>query len=363
MLALRQGSRTITLLQTFRPAGLAVSRPSAACRTYALSRFPERGPGGSRARPKPTTGDKQPPSSENSGSHSRFEEPNTNDSPLWEASQRVPASDPGLGLRRLLMENEQLVITRQLEMLSIFVGFEQSNKYAITNEAGDTLGFIAEEPRGFLSMFSRQIFRTHRPFRAVVMDSAGTPILWLRRPFSFINSRMYVQRLKNFQEYTPEGEPVLDTFAEVQQRWHLWRRRYDLFLRCKARRILSVASEPQPEPEPDSFKQFARIDEGLWAWGFTLLDARGEEMASVKRAFRGFGLEIFTDTGQYFVRFNPAPPDPEDTTPRAPSVIRNLTLEERALVLAMSVNIDFDYFSRHSERGGMGLPIFWGSDD
>jgi hypothetical protein len=45
---------------------------------------------------------------------------------------------------------------------------------------------------------------------------------------------MYVQRLKDWHEYAPTGEPVLDTFAEAQQRWHPWRRRYDLFLRWGA---------------------------------------------------------------------------------------------------------------------------------
>jgi hypothetical protein len=58
----------------------------------------------------------------------------------------------------------------------------------LANEVGDTLGYIAEEPRGVLSMFSRQVLRTHRPFRALVMDSYGNPILWvstvvLLRPF------------------------------------------------------------------------------------------------------------------------------------------------------------------------------------
>lgn len=156
-------------------------------------------------------------------------------------------------------------------MLNVFAGFEQSNRYSISknyylllyniliglmivligNEHEEILGYIAEEPKGLLSMFSRQLFRTHRPFRALVMDSAGSPILWvscsgfsrmtsssdslpeiqLRRPFAWINSRMFVQRLRNYREYDISGEPVLDTFAEVQQRWHLWRRRYDLFLR------------------------------------------------------------------------------------------------------------------------------------
>jgi hypothetical protein len=38
---------------------------------------------------------------------------------------------------------------------------------------------IAEEERGFLGTVARQAFRTHRGFRAVIMDQAGTPVLWV----------------------------------------------------------------------------------------------------------------------------------------------------------------------------------------
>lgn len=94
---------------------------------------------------------------------------------------------------------------------------------------------------------ARQAFATHRPFKATIMDTKGSPIMWvstsrltfsmgsnvmqLRRPFAWINSRMYVQRLKGSMEQTTEGEPILDTLGEVQQVWHPWRRRYDLFIR------------------------------------------------------------------------------------------------------------------------------------
>ena len=47
------------------------------------------------------------------------------------------------------------------------------------NDVGETLGFIAEEPRGFWVSVFRQLLRTHRPFRAVVMDRDGTPVLWV----------------------------------------------------------------------------------------------------------------------------------------------------------------------------------------
>ena len=62
--------------------------------------------------------------------------------------------------------------------------------------------------------------------------------------------------------------------------------------------ILSKISEPQPEPGSDRFSQFAKIDEGFWAWHFTLRGSRSEELASISRAFRGFGREMFTDTGK-----------------------------------------------------------------
>ena len=80
------------------------------------------------------------------------------------------------------------------------------------------------------------------------MDTRGYPLLWVspsrypwyyhahvaltsiflkvKRPFAFINSRMYAQRRT---DETNQG--ALETFAEAQQRWHPWRRRYDLYMR------------------------------------------------------------------------------------------------------------------------------------
>ncbi|KAH9945984.1 Scramblase [Epithele typhae] len=170
------------------------------------------------------------------------------------------------------------------------------------------------------------------------MDAAGSPVLWLRRPFAFINSRMYVQRLKNFSEYTADGRPVLDTFAE------------------DPRRILTLADEPQPEPEPDenTFTQLAHIDGGFWAWDFGLQDATGIPFARVDRKFRGFGRELFTDTGHFSGTRYLQDGGIDETEPYS---LRNLNMEERALVLATAVNIDFDYFSRHSSEGGGFAPF------
>ncbi|KAG5645924.1 hypothetical protein DXG03_005071 [Asterophora parasitica] len=299
-------------------------------RSYAISRFPTRQAGPSRSRNKPPLNHlrKPPP---DSGPHEDF--PSTDKSQLWHTtSQRPPTDNPGDGLRKLLLGNNTLIVERQIEMLNIFVGFEQSNKYSISNEHGVPLGYIAEEPKGFLGTVARQAFATHRPFRAVIMDLEGSPVLWVRRPFAWINSRMYVQRLKEHSDYSPEDEPILDTFGEIQQIWHPWRRKYDIYLRERGRRILSTTSEPQPEPEISRFSQFAQVDMPFLSWHFRLHDEKGEEIAFISRAFRGFGREIFTDTGQYSITFGPGPKEVQNgnEAPGSTHLIRDLALDERA---------------------------------
>ncbi|ORY34718.1 Scramblase-domain-containing protein [Naematelia encephala] len=251
---------------------------------------------------------------------------------------------------RELLGHESLVIARQIEMLNIFVGFEQANRYAIHTPSGELVGFLAEEEQSIISTMSRQLLRTHRPFRAVVMDKLGNPVLWIKRPFAFINSRIYVHASQ---------EETGSLIGEAQQEWHPWRRRYNVF---QAR-------------DEDTFSQFARIDSGLWAWDFWLKDRDDRLVASINRNFRGLGRELFTDTGQYVIRFDSAgteldlPPGSDLSVQGQTLVLPEgkegaLTLDQRAMALATAISIDFDYFSRHSGAGGMGFPFFmWGGGD
>lgn len=122
-------------------------------RTYALSRFPQRSPGVGRRRQhverdNPQKGTPRPGATREEVPHE--DQPSSEASSLWQESARSINSDPAEGLKRLLMTNETLVFTRsalfvllgilpltstgnsQIEMLNIFVGFEQTNKYAIS---------------------------------------------------------------------------------------------------------------------------------------------------------------------------------------------------------------------------------------
>lgn len=107
----------------FKTATAFLQQP---CRTYAYSRFPENGPGSSRTRDRPQripqSLHREPSADSKSSSDFEHEEkPSVNESDLWEASQRAPASDPVEGLTRLLMDNDVLVVTRYAEPIHFFI--------------------------------------------------------------------------------------------------------------------------------------------------------------------------------------------------------------------------------------------------
>ncbi|KAF9319277.1 hypothetical protein BG003_009487 [Podila horticola] len=289
-----------------------------------------------------------------------------------------------------VLSQPALIMTRQIEMMNVLVGFEQANKYAIVDPSGTPIGYIAEEDTTFVKAMSRQMLRTHRPFKASVLDLEGNEILKIHRPFAFINSRIMIS--------TPDDRLI----GEVQQEWHLIRRRYNLF----------TVEQPDPTEYEDVVDitttaiatekakgdakslnrvQFAHIDGGFLALDFDMQDEQGQKMASVNRNFVGFARELFTDSGQYALRFDaaviqdllqqqgldatPTTPTNEKELQQAQEIQANkdekalaqlvdrggLTLDQRAIMLACAVSIDFDYFSRHSGNGGiMPLPMMMG---
>uniref|UniRef100_A0A453CVI7 Phospholipid scramblase n=1 Tax=Aegilops tauschii subsp. strangulata TaxID=200361 RepID=A0A453CVI7_AEGTS len=169
-----------------------------------------------------------------------------------------------------------------------------------------------------------QLLRSRRPFTAQFTDAMGNEIFTVRRPFWFINSSIYAE---------VDGKEV----GVVHRRWHLWRRIYDLYL---------------------GNKQFAVVENpGFWNWTFTLIDEDENVLAQIDRNWRGIGFELFTDAGQYAIRFGD---DGQSSRLGLGSdieelnVVRPLSLPERAVALALAVSLDSDYFSR---RGGWGLPF------
>ncbi|XP_022727624.1 altered inheritance rate of mitochondria protein 25 [Durio zibethinus] len=223
-----------------------------------------------------------------------------------------------------LLARSNLLITRDIEWANLVLGIEQENRYAIVDVCypQSPVGFIREQS----NVIARQLLRLRRPFVAYITDAMGNELFRVHRPFWWITSSIYAEI---------GGKEV----GVVHRRWHLWRRVYDLYL---------------------GNKQFAVVENpGLWNWTFTLKDIDGQVLAQIDRDWRGFGFEIFTDAGQYVIRFGST--DPISKTGPASmiqelDVTRPLTLSERAITVALAISLDNDYFSRH---GGWGIPFVY----
>ncbi|KAJ3700756.1 hypothetical protein LUZ61_004461 [Rhynchospora tenuis] len=220
-----------------------------------------------------------------------------------------------------LLSRNNLVIARDIEWANVLFAFEQESRYVIMDAAApdSPVGFIRETS----NIIYRQLLRSRRPFVAHIIDSHGNEIFRVRRPFWLINSTIFAE---------VDGKEI----GVVHRRWHLWRRIYDLYL---GNRQFAVVENP-----------------GFWNWTFTLKDEEDNVLAAIDRNWRGIGLELFTDAGQYVIRFGASGPGSygSDYHIEELNVVRPLTLSERAVALALAVSLDCDYFSR---RGGWGLPI------
>jgi hypothetical protein len=92
---------------------------------------------------------------------------------------------PWLDSLRTLLSVPALVVARQLEMMSILVGYEQANRYQLLSPEGEVLGYLLEEELGIGSAIKRQVLRTHRPFKATVLDKEGRVLLIVSRESDF----------------------------------------------------------------------------------------------------------------------------------------------------------------------------------
>ncbi|KAL1641440.1 hypothetical protein SLS61_010125 [Didymella pomorum] len=300
-----------------------------------------------------------------------------------------------------ILDNSAIVIQRQLEMMNVLMGFEQANRYVIMDPHGNHIGYLAERDHGLGSAMARQMFKTHRSFTTHVFDREEKEVLRFHRPFSWINSRIRVYDAvggggaytnSTQLQGTSTASIVNQTSANVsgldlgdmriigatEQEWAPLRRKYNMYL---ARDVAAAASgTPQIAPgnmplsdskamtvaEGDNREvgmlQFARVDERFLSWDFSLVSEDGRLLGSVNRNFGGFAREIFTDTGVYALRMDAAAFSQESSHMVSQTGQADpgpgMTLDQRAVMLATAVSIDFDYFSRHSGSGGMMWPMW-----
>lgn len=240
-----------------------------------------------------------------------------------------------------MLSEPMLVVERQLEIMNVFLGYEQANRYTIYNPQGGVLGYMEEADMSFSRAIARQFTRLHRPFTVHVYDTTGNHAMTIRRPFSWINSHIYA--VLPGRDYTDNSAVI----GESKQEWHLWRRRYNLYLN---------------NVDNNEMDQFGRVDAPFLSFQFPVKNEQEQLVGAVDRNWVGLAREWFTDTGVYVVRMD----DAQLQDLGVPVAPYQLNLEQRAVMLALMVSIDFDYFSRHSNNNtgfvGVGDSFLGGND-
>ncbi|PYI12202.1 Scramblase-domain-containing protein [Aspergillus sclerotiicarbonarius CBS 121057] len=310
-----------------------------------------------------------------------------------------------------ILANSGLVVQRQMELMNVMIGFEQANKYVIMDANGNHIGYMAEQESGMVNMMARQSFRTHRSFVTHVFDRHENEVLRFHRPFSWINSRIRVYDPLDVATGVHSSSTALQTnsagslvqptgdsnarvsslglddmrvIGEAQQQWAPLRRKYNLFTYhhspnpatdmkteklalsqtdlSKSQQMQLVQSSPNDQ-DKGAYHQFAYVDEPFLSWDFGLRSADSQLIGSVNRNFAGFAREIFTDTGVYALRMdsvsNASSSASSEEFLDKNSTATGMTFDQRAVMLATAVSIDFDYFSRHSNSGGFGFMPLW----
>ncbi|MBI2336021.1 MAG: scramblase [Deltaproteobacteria bacterium] len=106
-----------------------------------------------------------------------------------------------------------LLIQQKKEWGEILTGFEQRNRYLITNEQGESLG-AAAEVKG--STLLRLFLKGSRPFEIHILDLQGQVLLKLKRPFRWIHHEVFI--------YNPQDRLL----GSIYKRFVLFRRLYEV---------------------------------------------------------------------------------------------------------------------------------------
>lgn len=207
---------------------------------------------------------------------------------------------------------QTLIVKQKKELLEIVIDFESKNNYEILNEQGQRLGFISEVSQGFFNRIARFIFRSHRNFEAIVSDETGKKVFTIKRPFFFIWSDLYL--------YDGEKGTFL---GSVHRKFSIFFKKYEV-------------KDPKENLIATLKSAFFRI------WTFPIKDAKGREAGKITKKWGGVLKEMFTDADTFALDYAGHP----------------WTKEEKSILLATAVSIDFDYFEENEGNGGGIFDIF-----
>ena len=209
-------------------------------------------------------------------------------------------------LRQVVEAGDRYFVRQRKDWAEILVDFETKNQYAILDQDQSEVGTISEVSSGLGGFLKRNFFGSHRALDVRVHDAEGRPLLRLERSFFFLFSSLSVEA---------EGGVEL---GRVERRFGLIHKKYDL---------LDVQG-----------RCFARVKSPRWRlWTFPVRHSMGGGGASISKRWGGALREVFSDADTFRVAIEGA----------------GWSGEERWVLLAAAISIDFDFFENNQGSGGL----------
>lgn len=193
--------------------------------------------------------------------------------------------------------------------LSIVTGWQNAREFDITDSVGRSRGTAIEQRRGVLADAGRTFLSGFLSIQfAVYTYSSQQLALTLTRPFFFLFSTMTV---------TGSGNELLGT---VKRKFSLLRKRYEL--RDARDRVFATIESPLLHP-----------------WTYRVFDNAAVQRAEISKKWAGLSEEWVTGAQKFRLDF----------------MNTRWTSQQRAVILAAALSIDFDSFeAQRTKRSGAG---------
>ena len=203
-------------------------------------------------------------------------------------------------METMLADHKRILIRQKKEWGEILTGFETRNRYVLMTEAGDELGFAAEEGGGMGKAIGRQMLGAARACKIHIYNADGDAVGHGDKPF-----RWFFYEMACFED----GQQI----GRIQRRFRLLGRRFTIY-DANDQEILTVDSP------------FFKI------WTFNVL-AGQKHVAKISKKWSGLLKEAFTDADTFGVEFQ------RDTHP-----------DVKKLLVIATFLVDFCCFENNNKR-------------
>ncbi|MDB5037275.1 MAG: hypothetical protein JWQ35_803 [Bacteriovoracaceae bacterium] len=202
---------------------------------------------------------------------------------------------------------KDICVQQNEDAIRIFTGWPTCNHYSLMNFAGETIGYLAERKGGFWNFISRLFLGNRRPLVLDIIDLNGDLIANLNRPFFWFFSQLFVTN----NRHQPVGS-VGRRFGVFRNIYSLYRTNNFLFANLKST-IMGGRTIGDAILGNETFAAF---------------DSEGRDTgACIAREWKGALTRIFTDEDSFIISF-----------------AANWTAEQKLVLLAAAISIDFDFY-------------------